>query len=361
MTDLKEWQLVYKYSRDGIHWSKEPAAVSGPVGDHTNAHYNPFRRKWVVQVRYTDPGQGRARAYVENNDPAEATRLARHKDPSLVPWLAADRLDPHNPNPSRAAIPPQLYQFDTIAYESLMLGYFSVWQGPENGECARLHIQKRNEVLLGYSRDGFHYSRPDRRPVFPATEAPGAWNWGNVQSAAGAVIVVGDRLYLYFTGRDLPREKEKFWDGYVNTGLAFLRRDGFASMDSIGQEGTLTTRPVSFRGKYLFVNVRCPQGELRAEVLDAKGVPLAPFTRDRCESVMVDRTLQRITWKGAGDLSQLAGKQVRFRFYLRLGELYAFWVTPDTSGASHGYVGAGGPGYAGFVDREGSTAATGPR
>jgi hypothetical protein len=236
----------------------------------------------------------------------------------------------------------------------LMLGYFSVWQGPENGETARRHIQKRNEVLLGYSRDGFHFARPDRRPAFRATEAPGAWNWGNVQSASGACIVVGDRLYLYFTGRDLPKEKEKFWDGYVNTGLAFLRRDGFASMDSLGKADTLTTRPVRFAGKYLFVNTRCPQGELRAEVLDANGSVVAPFTRDRCETVMADRTLQRITWKGAADLSQLAGKPVRFRFYLRLGEFYSFWVSPDASGASHGYVGSGGPGYAGFVDREGS-------
>ena len=149
-----------------------------------------------------------------------------------------------------------------------MLGFFSIWQGPENGECAARHIQKRNEIVLGYSRNRFHYSRPDRRPFFHATEAPGAWNWGNVQSAAGACIVVGDKLYFYFSGRDLPK-KEGYWDGYLNTGLAFLRRDGFASMDSRGKEGVLRTRPLRFSGKYLFVNVRCPQGQLRAEVLDA--------------------------------------------------------------------------------------------
>jgi hypothetical protein len=32
------------------------------------------------------------------------------------------------------------------------------------------------------------------------------------------------------------------------------------------------------------------------------------------------------------------------------GELYAFWVTDSAAGASGGYVGAGGPGFAGPTD-----------
>jgi hypothetical protein len=50
------------------------------------------------------------------------------------------------------------------------------------------------------------------------------------------------------------------------------------------------------------------------------------------------------------DLSPLAGRPVRFRFSLQRGALYAFWVSPSASGASRGFVGAGGPGFAGAVD-----------
>ena len=70
------------------------------------------------------------------------------------------------------------------------------------------------------------------------------------------------------------------------TGVAILRRDGFASMDAGEEAGTLTTRPLTFRGKYLFVNADAPQGELRAEVLDETGRPIAPTrwpTASRCE------------------------------------------------------------------------------
>ena len=42
------------------------------------------------------------------------------------------------------------------------------------------------------------------------------------------------------------------------------------------------------------------------------------------------------------DLGSLTGKPVRSRFSMRHARLYAFWVGPDSSGASYGYVAAGG-------------------
>lgn len=349
-----KWHLHYCDSADGIHWS-EPKALSGHIGDHTNAHYNPFRDRWVISVRYLAPGLRRLRAYVEGRNPVEATQLANDTVPStnVVPWLAADKYDPHNPNPDYADIVPQLYQFDGIAYESLMLGFFSIWEGPKNEECAKLHIPKRDEVVLGYSRDGFHFYRPDRRPFFHVTEKPHAWNWGNCQSASGACIVVGDKLYLYFSARSLSNDKTTYWDGINSAGLAILRRDGFASMGSDYEEGILTTRLLRFQGKHLFVNTSASQGELRVEVLDSSGAVIEPFTKSNCQPLMVDKTQQMVTWKGGSELSQHAGKPVRFKFYLRLGELYSFWVSPDVSGASHGYLGSGSPGHTSFVDVEG--------
>jgi len=63
-----------------------------------------------------------------------------------------------------------------------------------------------------------------------------------------------------------------------------------------------------------------------------------------------------VKWKGAPDLSSLADKPVKFRFHLRNGSIYAFWISPDTNGASHGYVAAGGPGFSGPRDTVGNAA-----
>jgi hypothetical protein len=124
-------------------------------------------------------------------------------------------------------------------------------------------------------------------------------------------------------------------------------------MDADASEGMLTTRPVRFKGKYLFVNVAAEKGELRVEALNEAGKVIAPFSRDRCIPVRSDKMLQAVRWKETGDLSALSGKAVRFRFHLKRGRLYAFWVSPDRSGASYGYVAAGGPGFTGPVDTVG--------
>ena len=341
------WTLTYRVSADGVHWSKRIASAPG-VGDRTTVFFNPFRSVWVLSRRIFVGG--RSRAYREHPDPVAC--LGENGEGQSL-WVGADRLDPHHPKPEFSGNQPQLYNLDAVAYESLLLGLFSVWQGPHNGECARLGIQKRNEVLLGFSRDGFHWHRPDRRPFIGANPTVGAWNWGNVQSAGGGCLVVGDKLYFYVSGRAI---NDKFWDGDCSTGLAVLRRDGFASMDAGDREGVLTTRPVRFGGKHLTVNVAAAEGELRAEVLDRAGQVIQPFTRANCLPVRADKTLVAVKFNGADDLSTLAGRPVRLRFFLRKGSLYSFWLSPDGSGASGGYVAGGGPGLNGPTDTVGSGA-----
>jgi hypothetical protein len=359
------WGMTYRTSPDGIHWS-EPVAKHHIDGDRTTAFYNPFRKVWVLSERIS--WGGRARAYSEHADPKKV--IGNMKENRRVNWVAADHLDPHHTDEKYKGIDPQLYNLDAAPYESLMLGMFSVWQGPSNDDCGRNALQKRCDILLGFSRDGFHFSRPDRRRFISSTWDEKNWRYGNVQSVNGGCCVVGDKLYFYFSGRAKPhagtydtdtiQAPKRDWDADAATGLAILRRDGFASMNAGEKPGTLTTRPVKFSGKHLFVNVDCPKGTLQAEVLDEDGNAIEPFTRKNCEAVSADKTLAPVTWTG-GDLAKLAGKPVRFRFHLNDGKLYAFWVSPDKSGASHGYIGAGGPGFTGATDTVGIKRRTGKK
>ena len=347
MLTISGFQYVLRESADGIHWSA-PAATSPKCGDRSTIFYNPFRKVWVLSLRnWATP---RARKYREH---AELTKALAWTAGDLVPWVGADRLDPHHPDPQFRDIEPQLYNLDAVAYESVLLGLFSIWQGPENGTCNKLKIQKRNEVLVGFSRDGFHWDRPDRRPFLAVNPVKDAWNWGNVQSAGGGCLVVGDKLYFYHSGRALCDE---FWDGNSSTGLAVLRRDGFASMDAGTSPGTLTTRPLAFHGKRLFVNAAVAGGTLQAELLDRDGKVIPPFSLANCVPVTADKTLQEVKFRGGEDLSSLAGRPVRVRFVLRNGSLYSFWVSPEESGASQGYVAAGGPGFSADVDDAGVAA-----
>ena len=157
---------------------------------------------------------------------------------------------------------------------------------------------------------------------------------------------------------DAPLEDNGMYAN-ASTGIAKLRRDGFASMDAGSDGGTLTTKPVLFSGNRLFVNIDCPEGSLRVEVLDENSQPLEGFSAARCRALTADSTFSEVTWEGASDLSSLAGTPVRFRFHLNDGQLYSFWVSPNASGASNGYVAGGGPGFDGAIDTVGKSAYSG--
>ena len=62
-----------------------------------------------------------------------------------------------------------------------------------------------------------------------------------------------------------------------STGLAVLRRDGFASLEAPESGGNVTTRLVRFKGRYLFVNLQAAEGSLQAEILDRERNPNCPF------------------------------------------------------------------------------------
>lgn len=352
----RTWGQALHTSADGIHWTDE-IAVGGGSWDRTTAHFDPFRKKWVASVRGHDTNKpdpvSRLRCYYESATAAGAVQWKQHCDDvakgkllpnDLVPWVRADRLDPRHPDAKYASLPPQLYNLDAFPYESLMIGLFTMWQGPDNETCKELKIHKRNEVLAGFSRDGFHWHRPSRERFLTVSDDPKRWNAGNVQSAGGGCVIVGDELWFYASGRTMHPQST------ASTGLFTLRRDGFASMDAPAAGGILTTRPVTFTGKHLFVNASPGTGTLRVEVLDAKGNVVSGFGRDQCAPITGDSTRSQVKWNDK-DLPALAGQPVRFRFVLGAGSLWSFWVTDDANGASGGFVAAGGPEYGGAQDR----------
>ncbi len=373
-------------SPDGIHWS-EPLARTGNALDRSTFFRNPFRGVWVFSLKtvgyfpaietaaasFKQPEENevyvqvaRFRRYREGTDFLETAQSwpftkgwADHDGalPKVVPtmWVWGDHRDVARGDCENTR--PHVYNLDACAYESVMLGLLTIWRGRTKDYPRRGKI---NEVCLGFSRDGFHWHRPVREAFIGVSENATAWNYSNVQSAGGGCLVVGDRLWFYASGRNTrdlnTRQGDELKRAYCSTGLAFLRRDGFASMDAGQAGGSLTTRPLRFQGKHLFVNVDAPDGELRVAVLDQAGRVIEPYTERTCRRLSCDKTLAKVTWKGATDLTPLRGKPVRFRFHLKRGRLYAFWVSRDTSGASHGYVAAGGPGFTGPTDTVGEAA-----
>jgi hypothetical protein len=360
-------------SPDGIRWEKRLQTYR--TSDRSTHFYNPFRKKWVFSLRSEFPmfvrGKhtiNRSRHYYECDNILQArwTRMGSMEFkpddpvsgvtlPDKVVWATTDGCDPVDP---LTADPPQLYNLDAVAYESLMLGLFEIHHGPHNSICAAAGLPKITELMFAYSRDGFHWHRPDRVAHIPSS-GQDAWDRGYVQSVGGIATIQGDSLRFYYSGFAGNRSKAGVSSSEGNgmydqgaTGMASLRRDGFASM-SAGATAGLLTRPLCFSGRRLFVNADIPDGVLRVEVRDTEGNPITPFTLENSIPFTGNSTIKELTWKGKKDLSSLSGLPVRFYFELSNGALYSFWVSKDETGRSDGYVAAGGPGYNGPVDTVG--------
>ncbi len=332
-------------SADGRIWSH--GANAGKAGDYCSFFYNPFREVWVQSIKRESP-RGRSRHYSESKD-----FLAGADRSQSVYWANADRLDEPDPEIGNAT---QLYSLNAVAYESLLLGEFYIHQGPVNKVCAEGQFPKITELKLGFSRDGFHWHRPDRRAFIEASRKKDDNDRAYLHGTNGVMLVKDDKLwfpYCAYSGVAPNGHRGMYTGATIN--MATLRRDGFASMDADAKGGTLTTRPVVFDGKHLFVNVANPKGELRVEVLDASNRVIEPYSKENSTVVKTDSTLHRVTWKGKNgtSLEAVKGRNVKFRFHLSNGSLYAFWVSKHLSGASLGYLGAGGPGFDTVIDTQG--------
>lgn len=329
MTDRGKLGHQLQTSADGREWTQP--VFTGPAGDYCSFFFNPFRERWVYSIKQGSK-QGRNRWYHESRDFIAGADWSKS-----VFWANADRLDLPDPQIGK---PAQLYSLSAAAYESVMLGMFQIHLGPDNKVCDAGKFPKITELKVGFSRDGFHWDRPDRRAFIAATRREGDWDRAYLHTTTGVCVVLDDQLvfpYCAYSGIAPNGHRGMYCGGSI--GLAALRRDGFASMEGPGE---LTTRPVQFKGKHLFVNVN---GELRVEVLDETGKVIRTS-----KPASGDQTKLKIEWQDGADLSDMAGQAVKFRFQVTKGSLYAFWVTDDASGASHGYVGAGGPGFAGTRD-----------
>ena len=348
-------------SSDGIRWRF--LRRTGQHGDCTTMFHNPFLGKWVWSLRAG--WRHRSRIYHAHRDFYAGGGwhfpLGRPQTNTVdcALWLACDNQDlPRTMGDCKTYTNFQLYNVDAVPYESIMVGLFKILCGYENDIAARAGMPKTTSIHFAYSRDGFHFTRPDRTPAIDESGwGSGAWDSGYVGNISSCFAIKDERLWFYYVGargdatqNDPPRCTIANGMHYnFSVGVATLRRDGFAGMVADGR-GELVTRPVTFSGAHLFVNADARFGEVAAEVLDENGEPYTGYSAADCRAlVRTDSTKSALTWKG-GDLARFAGKPVRFRFRMKVATLYSFWVSKKPTGESGGYVAAGGPDYKGLRD-----------
>jgi len=179
------------------------------------------------------------------------------------------------------------------------------------------------EPVFMTSRDGVLFRRWSEALIPPTAPKDRGGNRSNYMAWGLLQLPGNDReLSSYAT--------EAYYTGPGSRVRRFtFRTDGFVSVRAEG-EGTLSTRPLTFTGSNLSLNI-ASKGPTRVELQDAGGNPLPGFALDDCAPITGDFIDHVAEWKGGADLGKLAGRSVRLRFVLKDADLFSmcFRAAPD--------------------------------
>jgi hypothetical protein len=179
------------------------------------------------------------------------------------------------------------------------------------------------EGLFMTSRDGRTFRRWQEAIIRPGPNKDRWYNrsnyiwWGLVETESD---LPGD-------GRELSLyTNERYYKGNgVKTRRYTYRIDGFVSVHAPFSGGTMRTRPFTFTGSELLLNVATSAaGSVHVEILDEEGHPIEGFRASDCEDIYGDEIERAVKWKDGGDLSPLQGRAIRLLFALKDADIYAF-------------------------------------
>jgi len=321
-------QFDLYYSPDGFQWTPYPG---NPVIDTS-----PRIGRWGPTVFMGwDPIREVYAVHMENSlhrwSPAGKRLIGRAESPDMIHWSEPETIIvPDDQDPPDM----DFYCMPTIAYEDLYVGLLWTFST----------IRTAIVPQIVFSRDGIRYNRNFRDP-FIRRGAKGMFDASVVYPVAP--IVHGDRILFYYTGgnyRASATRKAVGDKALFAVGLAEIPLDRFVSFDGArfssaasggvaNRYSQVVTRSFTFSGSQLHLNFQATLDrqpgatgpcEMRVEILEPTHHVMSGFSFDDCDNLTQGGLDEVVSWKGQSDLSKLAGKSIKLRFYFKNSSLYAF-------------------------------------
>ena len=182
---------------------------------------------------------------------------------------------------------------------------------------------QRVEPTFMVSRDGRSFHRwlepiiPENAPRDRTGNRSNYMAWGVVELPGRPRHLSVYASEAYYTGPDSRLRRFEY------------RKDGFVSLYSPKEGGSLVTRPFRFTGKHLHLNYRSGRnGHLRVELQTPEGRTIPGFSLKECTLAPGDEIDQEVTWKNTPDLGMLAGAPIRLHVELKEADLFALRFSP---------------------------------
>jgi len=306
--------IYVAYSPDGLHWKypSEKPLIHGESDTWNCIVWNPERRVFMLYMRgwhcaavnWPVLGKGNPRRRVSYS---ESKDLKTWSEPQQI--LTPDELDTND-----------FYGFQVFRYADYWLGQLWIYDDDRDETI---------EIELAWSRDGIHWTRLPERQKFLTRGRPGEMD-GYMVIPAQEPVVVGDDLYVYYTGHPNPHgaaDANARSAGYRGR----LRLDGFVSLEAGLPHGSLITRPFTLQSDHIEINAVVHHGEIIAELVEPyyhepEGKPIEGFAAKDFDVFKGDSVAHQLSWRGKSDLSSLKGRRLMLRMLLHRAELYSFTI-----------------------------------
>jgi hypothetical protein len=283
-------------SRDGLRWSR-PAqpAFAGPNDVASVSQLSDGR---LYAAYKTSLRHDRHFRVIEGAESWDGLHWQSHG-----PVLEPDWHDPHG---------TEFYGMSPFEYHDNLLGLICVYQNSPD--------DKSLDIQLATSHDGATWNRAADRAVFLPRGGRGEWDAGGLYVASTPVLPepgTTDPILLYYSAISARHDDMRYKEWSV--GVAALRQDGWASLDTGYFVGEVLTHPVLATTNRLYINADCRHGWLRVHLMDAESAQVLASSQTLKETDVVSRQL---IWK---QKKAFAGKLVRLVVEMRRASFYSFW------------------------------------
>lgn len=177
--------------------------------------------------------------------------------------------------------------------------------------------QDDSDAVLLTSRGGTRYDRTFLESFIRPGMDPRNWVARANYPALGLLQTAPDELSLYVV--------RHYGQPSIHLDRLTLRPDGFASLHAGYTPGECVTRPITFSGDTLELNVSTSAaGSVRVELQDEAGKTLPGFALSDCPELIGDALSRPVIWTSGSRLHEIAGKPVRIRFVLKDADVFSF-------------------------------------
>lgn len=320
---------VVAFSPDGLAWTmhndSRPILPVGGGDDSWHAGYDPVRKRYFLIGKVYGPhtwtnAEGKKvtaniRRYgvsfsqdFKTWSPLKVVFSPDEKDPGVTQWYAAVGFQ---------------------ARGDLILGFLQVLRDDLTAEGAPQAAIDCNfgnpgagmgHTVFCWTRDGGETWQRDRQTDAFLEPVPEVGAWDHAHAWVSSAVPVGDEIYLYYAGYRWGHKYQRSLDRQV--GLVKTKRDRYVARQAGREGGSLKTRLLTLDADALTLNANAENGEIRVQITDAAGQPIAGFTFADCRAITSDSLAAPVEW--TGDLKSLRGRAIRLEFSLKNASLFAF-------------------------------------